>query len=131
MRDFHEKRLDVLQNLEFGIIEVCRADRSLLDVDAKDALDALVRHYQAEEDLRTPPARRLGERAERVFQSVQKMCEFRLGRASLAGDTAAPGPGMPVSELVQCLREIQKSIPFWSGQGGSQGYLNFAGQYLP
>ncbi len=131
MKKFGENNLDVLQNIEFGIIEVYRADPSLLDIDAKDAIDALVRHYHAEEDQRTPPMMRLGERAQRVFQSVQKMCEWRLGRSSFPGETAEVETGMPVSELVKALREIQKSIPRWSRQGGRKGYLEFVSQYLP
>jgi hypothetical protein len=131
MKEFGEKNLDVLQNIEFGIVEVYRADRSLLDVDVKDAIDALVHHYHAEEEQRTPPAMTLGERAERVFRSAQTICEWRLGRSSFPGETAMPESGMPVSELVKCLREIQKSIPRWSRQGGRKGYLDFVSQYLP
>lgn len=131
MNDSREQHLDVLQNIEFGIIQVYRADPSLIDADAKDAADALVRHYQAEQDQRKPPVRRLCERAERVFQSVQSVCEFRLGRGSPADQPAAPESLTPLSDLVQCLRQIQKSIPRWSRQGGRRGYLDFVGQYLP
>jgi len=133
MKEAGESNLDVLQNIEFGIIQVYRADKSLLDFDVKDAVDALVRHYQAEEEGRTPPARRLGERAQLVFSSVQQMCEWRLGRIPFPGE----GDGdlgkavMPIADLVKCLRKIQKSVPLWSQQGGRQGYLNFVGQYLP
>ena len=43
MKDFgDDPNLDVAQNIESGIIEVYRADPALLDVDAKDALDAPV-----------------------------------------------------------------------------------------
>jgi hypothetical protein len=132
MQKFGDKNLDVLQNIEFGIIQVYRADQSLLDVDAKDAIDALVRHYHAEEEQRTPSAMRLGERALRVFLSVRTMCERRLGRSSLPGENEEPEWGtIPVSDLVKCLRKIQKSIPFWSQRGGRKGYLDFVGQYLP
>lgn len=92
---------------------------------------ALVRHYHAEEEQRTPPEMSLGERALRVFRSVQKMCEWRLGRSSFPGETEMPESGLPVPELVRCLREIQKSIPRWSRQGGRKGYLDFVSQYLP
>jgi len=131
MTKFGERNLDVLQNIEFGIIEVYRADPLLLDIDVKDAVDALVRHYHAEEEQRTPPEMSLGERALRVFRSVQKMCEWRLGRSSFRGETEMPESGLPVPELVRCLREIQKSIPRWSRQGGRKGYLDFVSQYLP
>jgi len=93
MKRFGEKRLDVLQNIEFGIVEAYRADASLLDIDVKDAIDALTRHYHAVEEQRTPPAMRLGDRAERVFQSVQTICEWRLGRASLPGARWLPNQG--------------------------------------
>lgn len=131
MKMFGESNLDVLQNIEFAIIQVYRADPALLDIDARDAIDALVRHYHAEEEQRTPPMMRLGERAQRVFLSVQKMCEWRLGRSLFPGDTVANEAGMPASELVKALREIQKSIPRWSRQGGRKGYLDFVSQYLP
>ncbi len=131
MKKFGEKNLDVLQNIEFGIIEVYRADPSLLDLDVKDAIDALVRHYHAEEEQRAPPTMRICERAQPVFLSVQRMCEWRLGRSSFPGEPPETESGMPVAELVQCLREIQKSIPRWSRQGGRKGYLDFIRQYLP
>ena len=131
MKRFGEKNLDVLQNIEFGIIEVYRADPSLLDADAKDAMDALVRHYHAEEDQHTPPRVNLGERAQRVFLSVQKMSEWRLGRSSFPDGGGEMVAGISVSELVKSLRQIQKSIPRWSRQGGRKGYLDFVSQYLP
>ena len=130
MEDFEKNNLDILQNIEFGIIQVYRADKSLLDIDVKDAVDALVRHYHAEEEQRSPPARRLGDRAQRVFSSVHAICEWRLGRAQGPGDTGLEESGIPVAGLVECLRKIQKSVPRWSQQGGRQGYLNFVGQYL-
>lgn len=109
MNDFNKKNMDVLQNLEFGIIEVYRADPSLLDVDAKDAIEALLRHYHALEVQKTPPARSLPKRVERVFQSVQQKCEWRLGNAVFAGESEKIG--IPLPELVVCPRTIQKSIP--------------------
>ena len=50
-----DEYLDALQNIEFGIISVFRADRALLDLDAKDAIGALVRRYRAEQEKRTRP----------------------------------------------------------------------------
>jgi hypothetical protein len=85
MKEPEEEELDILQNLEFAIVQVYRADRSLLDLDVKDAIDALIRHYHAEEELHTPPVLRVGAKAGQVFTSVQGICEWRLGRAALPG----------------------------------------------
>lgn len=130
MSNFGTQNLDVLQNIESCIIEVYRADQSLLDFDAKEAVDALVRHYHSEEEQRRPAATNLGDRAQRVFVSVQSMCEWRLGRVPFPGEVALTPTAIPVSELVECLRKIQKSIPRWSREGGRQGYLNFVSQYV-
>lgn len=74
-----DEYLDVLQNIEFGIIAAFRADPSLLDLDAKDAVAALIRHYRAEHEQHSPPDVRLGDKAQRVFDSVLPICEWGVG----------------------------------------------------
>ena len=122
--------LDVLQNIEFGIMQVYRADTNLIDVDALDAVEALIRHYVAEENGRQPPDPRLTGKPLRVFASVKEMCEWRLGRQTIAeqGRDELTTP-ITVSELVRCLRKIQKSIRRWT-QFGRKGYLEFVSQYV-
>ena len=130
MKNFNDsKHLDVLQNIEFGIVDVYRTDRSLLDVDVSDAMDVLVYHYRAVEAQRIPPTRPLSEPAARVFKSVQQVCEWRLGNSPALGQESLSA-GIPLAELVTCLRTIQKSIPRWSRQGGRKGYLDFISQYV-
>ena len=122
--------LDVLQNIEFGIMQVYRAETNLIDVDALDALEALIRHYVAEENGRNTPDPRLTGKPLRVFASVKEMCEWRLGRQELtADDEDAPLTPIAVSELVQRHREIQKSIRRWT-RFGRKGYLEFVSQYV-
>jgi hypothetical protein len=122
MRKFGEKNLDVLQNIEFGIVEVYRADRSLRDGDVQDAIDALVRHYHAEEEHRRPPTLKIGDRAHQVFASVQRMCEWRLGR-SLPSETGMAAPAIPVSELIESVREIQKTAIIKSSASGAAAFV--------
>jgi len=132
--EVEDQYLDVLQNIEFGIIGVFRADRSLLDLDAKDAVAALIRHYRAEQEQRTPPNVCLGDKAQRVFDSVLPICEWRMGRegpavpAELGSSPAAPNT---VDDIGTCLRRIQKSIDFWNKRDGRQGYLSFVAPYVP
>jgi hypothetical protein len=131
MKTFGKENLDVLQNIEFGIVEVYRADLALIDLDVKDALDALIRQYRALEDRRTVPAADLHEKGQRVFESIQRICEWRLGRTPLNGRAEPHDPErISVSELLVSLKEIQKSVPRWSKQGGRQGYLKFVSQYI-
>ena len=130
MKKFVEDHLDVLQNIEFGIVEVSKADPSLLDMDVKEAIDALVRHYHAEEVQRTPPVMALSVRAERVFLTVQEFCEWRLGRSALRRVNAPPEVPTPIDVMVKGLREIQKSIPRWTKTLGRKGYLGFISKFI-
>jgi hypothetical protein len=43
-----EEYQDVLQNIEFAIVQVYREDRTLLDSDVLESLEALQRYYQAQ-----------------------------------------------------------------------------------
>jgi len=131
MSRIEERHPDVLHNLEFAIVRVYRAEPALLDLDAQDAVDALVQHYRAEQEGRRPPAIRLDSRAERVFHAVREICEWHLGRAPISGlDDEIPGASIPAAELVECLRRIQKSIRFWSREAGRRGYLGYVSQYV-
>ena len=124
---------DVLQNIEFGIMQAFRSDSSLLDLDAKDAVAALIRHYRAEQEQRTPPEVGLGEKAQRVFDSVLPFCQWRLGRSSaLTPAELGSAPPFPntLDDIVICLRRVQKSIDFWNKRNGRQGYFSFVQQYV-
>jgi len=111
-------------------MQVYRADTNLIDVDALDAVEALIRHYVAEENGRQAPNPRLSGKPLRVFVSVKEMCERRLGRKTipLDGRDELTTP-IAMSELVRCLRKIQKSIRRWT-QFGRKGYLEFVSQYV-
>ena len=47
--------LDVLQNIEFAIVEEFRRDPAILDLNIREAVNALARQYESEEEGRTPP----------------------------------------------------------------------------
>jgi hypothetical protein len=130
---FEDDHLDVLQNIEFAIVTTFRKDPSVLDLDVHDAVSALVRHYEAEEQQFRPPQVPLGNRPQRIFDAVRNVCEWRLGRASAL---SAPGgeplesPPSTLAEIIACLKRIRKSVQRWTKVGGRQGYLSFVSQYV-
>ena len=122
---------DVLQNLEWTIVNEFRQDPTVLDLDARDAAHALVRHYEAESESRAAPGARLPERARRIFDAVRPICEWRLGRAPLPDKSPSElVTTLTAAELVLCLKRIRKSIEFWTKEGGRQGYLNYVSEYV-
>ena len=131
---FEERYEDVLQNIEFGIVQVYRSHPKMTDWEALSAVEALVRVYNAEAKGReiTPPS--LVPLAEEVYGSVKMMCEWRLGRETPFQDEGAP-VDLPVElvsldEIVACLKRVRKSINRWSRDAGRQGYLTFVSQFI-
>ena len=126
-----DEYLDVLQNLEFAIVNEYRQDRSILDLDARAAANALVRHYEAESESRSATSAPLSDRARRIYEAVRRMCEWRLGRAPAPDNSPSDlDATLTVAELVPCLKRIRKSIDFWTKESGRQGYLNFVSKYV-
>jgi hypothetical protein len=111
--------LDVLQNIEFGIIAEFRKDQSILDSDALDAVNALVRYF----DVGRHGAR-LGVRAQRIFDSVRDIVNWRMEQHN-----EGPPPNT-TAEIVECLKRIASSISFWTVERGRQGYLSFVDEHF-
>jgi hypothetical protein len=129
-----EKFYDVLQNIEYAILSVYEDESDLLDLDIIDALDALIRRYVAEEGNRTPPKLRLSQRATRVFEVVEQMCEWRLGRNALNEDgqdkLIPPDQRNSIADILVCLKRVRKSVHFWNEQAGRQGYLSYISDFF-
>ena len=130
----NEKNLDVLQNIEFGIVVVYREDPELVDSEVLLALEAVIEHYAAERANRPPRATVLPERAAEVFESVQSVCEWRLGRVELEKGDSEAGVDKPeprtVEEMISCLKTILKSATKWTRRGGRRGYLDFVSRFI-
>jgi hypothetical protein len=129
---FEDRYLDVLQNLEMGVVAAFRRNPELLDAHAEMAYEALIRYYKAEARGREPRVPNLPAEAEEVFKNVHSFAEFRLGRESFVEVEAGailPEP-ITVEELVKCLKRLRKSVGFWTKQGGRRGYLKQIGELL-
>ena len=133
-QSFEDKYLDVLQNIEFGIVRVYQQHRELTDWDVLDAVDALIRSYTAEARSKSRPKIRLSNLPELVFDSVEAVCEWRLGREQLFTENGQQlDTNMiprTVDEIIACLKRVQKSIRRWNKVGGRQGYLNFISEFV-
>jgi len=128
MPSFEDEYLDVLQNIEMGIVSVYREHNDLLDYDVDKVLNLLWTEYRNEKQGKVLPAPTLSENAQRVYERVKDMCEFRLGRSNNIKTRvpfrAKPTP-LSIDEIMDCLKRIRKSVDLWNKQGGRQGYLYF------
>ncbi|HEU0298019.1 MAG TPA: hypothetical protein VFR37_01165 [Longimicrobium sp.] len=131
---FEEQYADVLQNIEFAIVETYRGTPELLDYHVDAALEAAIARYSAEQQGRTPrPVTLEGARLQ-VYEAVRNACEWRLGREEIriGSDLRLDEPPEPkrLDEIVSCLKRIRKSVQRWTKQRGRQGYLKFVSQYV-
>ena len=106
----------------------------MTDWDTLDAIEALIRGYTAEARGRSRPNIRLSDLPQLVFDSVEAMCEWRLGRKRPFAESNQPvGIEMEpktIDEVIACLKRIRKSINRWNKVGGRQGYLIFVSDFI-
>jgi hypothetical protein len=133
-QSFEDKYLDVLQNIEFGIIRVYQQHPELTDWDVWDAVGALIRCYTAETRGKSRPNIRLTNLSQLVFDSVEAMSEWRLGREQVYARDGEPLDTKMIpktlDEIIACLKRIQKSVRRWNKEGGRQGYLTFISEFV-
>lgn len=127
-----EKYMDVLQNIEFGIVSAYREIPQATDNNVMCSLEALIDVYAAEKINRQPRKFNLSDSEQRIMESVHEMCECRLGRTKLQSDEEEESPLEPLTldEMIQCLKRIQHSVKKWNKMGGRKGYLDFIVQYV-
>jgi len=133
--DFEERYMDVLQNIEFGIVQVYRNHPEMTDWEALTAIEALLQTYRAEAKGRQAGLPSLNPLAEEVYDFVETMCEWRMGHEKPFSDKEGklmefPVEPITVDEVMACLKRVHKSINRWHRRGGKQGYLTFVSQFV-
>ncbi len=123
-----DEELGVLQNLEFSVVEISRANREMSDYAALHAYEAAFQFYRDELRGHPPKPHTLSGLEATTFEAVKAICEFRLGRGPLAG--AAKLPVVPLETITNCLRQLAKSVARHTKQDGRQGYLTFIDCFL-
>jgi hypothetical protein len=127
-----EEYLDVLQNIEFAVVSFYRAHRDLSDGGVMRVYEALIDRYFAEGSGREPRDFGLSDQEQELLESAGAMCQWRLGRESIApaGKLGEPPPPIDREALLRCLKRLLKSATKWNRDGGQQGYLDFVSQYV-
>lgn len=112
---FEEQYLDVLQNIEFAIVEVYRASPTLTDWNTEKVIKGLIRGYQAEAregalHLQNSPT------LTGIVAARKSTCDWRLGHETMVvggvGSQVEEDKASPITleEIVACLKRIRLSI---------------------
>ena len=131
-KEFTDRYFDVLQNIEYAIVETYRDRPELADSNVDRVLDSLARTYAAEASQRPAPPVKLSELDQELFDRVRFMCEWRLGRDEAPPKATGKGKLKPKTpdEIVACLKRVRSSVKLWTKQLGRQGYLNWIQDFI-
>ncbi len=129
-----EEHPDVLQNIEFVVVQHYRKQPDLTDYAVARAYEALIDLYSAEKIGRQPRAWNPGKEDEQLFIDTKDMCDWWLGRnPELFTDSGKPSPPpreVDLETLLLCLKRLRKSVQKWTKRSGRQGYLQFMEQFM-
>jgi hypothetical protein len=126
-----DEKFDILQNLERSVVEIWRAHPEISDYTALRAYEAAFQTYRAELRGHTPKPPGLSGLDAAVFEAVKATCEFRLARKPCPVPGPESVPPISLQLLVDCLRELGRSVERHTKSDGRQGYLTFIDRFLP
>ena len=101
------------------------------DYTALRAYEAAFQIYRAELRGHAPKPPGLSGLDAAAFEAVKAMCEFRLARKPCPVPGPENMPPISLQLLVDCLRELGKSVERHTKVDGRQGYLTFIDGFLP
>jgi hypothetical protein len=122
-----EEHLDLLQNMEFEIVQVYRETSDLIDAEVLNAIESLIRSYNLELKGGFAASLKVKGLSATVAAAVKDACEIRLGRGANADELIEP---KTVQNIVDCLKRIQSSIKFWTKKNGRKGYLEYVSKFI-
>ena len=101
---------DVLQNLEFAVLQVWHKNPEMTDHHVLRAYEAAFRLYRAEQRGHPPKPSGLPGLDAAVFEAIKATCEFRLGRGESPPDGPDDFPPTPLERLLSCLNRLARSV---------------------
>ncbi len=125
---FEDKYLDVLQNIECGLLSMVEDHPALCDYDMLRVIEHAQAHYKSQQKAGSSSQViecRLAGIQRQIFERVKTMCDWRLGKRPFSPDQELSCSPISLEELLLCLKRIEKSIMFWTKQGGRKGYIAF------
>ena len=126
LTEFEDQYLDVLQNVEWALLSLVKDHPELSDHDMLCIIEQALTYYKSQQRENPVIAQsKLTDIRQDIFERILSMCEWRLGRLPPPDKQIACNP-ITIEELILCLKRIEKSIKFWTKQGGRKGYINFA-----
>ena len=121
MDAWSDEHLDILQNIEFAIVQTDNQTDGLTDWEVEDALSELIRRGNAFRRGRETEPRRLAPKTQAVADMVEDMLALRIEDLG-ADDT--------LDEHLKALKTVRASVKRHRRIHGRRGYLDFIHEYV-
>ncbi|MCA9960695.1 MAG: hypothetical protein R3E31_09310 [Chloroflexota bacterium] len=135
MGQFEEKYNDTLRSLELTLVRQYRQFENLTDWETGTAVNNLIRTYTAVSRRRATPTIKQDALTQLIYDRLQTTCAGWLGQGPLIDEAGQvvqlDDTHLAVSEIIDCLKRIRRSIDMWNKEGGNRGYFEFIDQFLP
>lgn len=135
MSTFEDKYNDQLRSMEMALVITYREHEEMTDWETLEAINAAIRTYTAEQRRRQTPTLALRPLTQQSYIALKLTCDGWLGRAPVfdeSGQMAELGEqALSLTEILDCLKRIRRSVEMWQKEGGRRGYFNFIDQFLP
>lgn len=129
-----EEYMDVLQNIEFALVQAYDHNPNLTDTGTMYAVETLIKVYTGESRGREVALPQFKPEERDAYDAAKAMCDLRLGRSSMEDANGkkveAEGEPLTLEEIDACLKRILKSINTWYKRGGRRGYYEFVRQFI-
>jgi hypothetical protein len=129
-----EEYMDVLQNIEFALVQAYDRNPNLTDTGTMYAVETLIKVYTGELRGRDVALPQFKPEERDAYETAKAMCDLRLGRTSLEDEKGkkveVEGESLTLEEIISCLKRILKSINTWYKRGGRRGYYEFVRQFI-
>jgi hypothetical protein len=134
MGTFEDQYNNTLLSLELTLVRPYRQREDVTDWDTLTAVKGAIRTYTAQQRRRSAPNLKLNPIPKAIYDELIETCEGWLGHKPFTdplGETITlTDNALTVSEIIACLKRIQRSIEMWQKEGGRRGYFEFIDQFL-
>jgi hypothetical protein len=129
-----EEYMDVLQNIEFALVQAYDRNPNLTDTGTIYAVETLIKVYTGELRGRDVALPQFKPEEREAYDEAKAMCDLRLGRTSMEDEkgkkVGVEGEPLTLDEIIACLKRVLKSINTWYKRGGRRGYYEFVRQFI-
>ena len=128
-----EEDLPALRELESTVLRLWSSHGDINDYTAGRAYEAAFEHYRARLRGREPKPPAVKGTDLEVFNAVREVCERLLVTGPTSSKGMPKGNALPLrlEKLVECLRELTRSVERHTKLGGRCGYLEFVRGFIP